>query len=248
MRKFDYVSFYDKVGKINGWDFSNLQILSEGVKWNFNEEIMKRVKPSDLLLDIGTGGGENILSIAPSLFFIVGIDKSIGMMEAAHSNLKQSGVLNVRFFLMSSEELQFPAGFFDLVTCRHAPFSSAEVTRVTKQGGYFITQQVGEADKLNVKKAFNRGALNEEDGVLKERYLRELKEAGFVKVQSFEYDATDYFQRPEDLIFLLKHTPTIPNFGQEKKDFEILDDFIENNRTEKGIRTNSKRFLIVAKK
>lgn len=34
-------------------------------------------------------------------------------------------------------------------------------------------------------------------------------------------------QRPEDLIFLLKHTPTIPNFGRDKNYFNILRNFIE---------------------
>ncbi|WP_416148620.1 class I SAM-dependent methyltransferase [Salipaludibacillus sp. HK11] len=248
MKKLDYENFYDTVGKANGWDFSNLKIVSEGAKWDFNDEIMKRSKTSDILLDIGTGGGENLLNLAPSLLLLVGIDRSIGMMKTAQSNLKKSGILNVRFSHMSSENLAFPTNFYDLVSCRHAPFSPMEVDRVIKKGGYFITQQVGEGDKLNIKKAFDRGNVIEEDGALYERYVQELKEVGFSDVQSFEYNSTDYFQRPEDLIFLLKHTPTIANFGQEKTDFEILDDFIENNRTEKGIRTNSKRFLIVAKK
>ncbi|RKL65183.1 SAM-dependent methyltransferase [Salipaludibacillus neizhouensis] len=248
MKPLDYKSFYDKVGKANGWDFSKLKLVSEGAKWDFNEEIMKRSKASDILLDIGTGGGENVLNLAPSLFLLVGIDISVGMMKTAQSNLLKSEVLNVRFSHMSSEHLLFPTDFFDLVSCRHAPFSSTEVDRVIKKGGYFLTQQVGEGDKLNVKKAFNRGNVVEEYGALKKRYVQELKEVGFSEVQSFEYNSTDYFQRPEDIIFLLKHTPTIPNFGQEKTDFEILDDFIKNNRTEKGIRTNSKRFLIVAKK
>ncbi len=76
----------------------------------------------------------------------------------------------------------------------------------------------------------------------------ELKAAGFTEVQSFEYDANEYYKRPEDLIFLLKHTPIIPDFGQIENDLVILSDFIENNRTEKGIRTNSKRFLLIASK
>ncbi len=52
----------------------------------------------------------------------------------------------------------------------------------------------------------------------------------------------------EDLIFLLKHTPIIPNFGEEEEDFNILQKFIKANSSEKGIRTNSKRFMIIAVK
>lgn len=243
------LEFYDKVGKVNGWDFSNLQVVTEGVKWDFYEEVTKRSKSSDILLDIGTGGGENVLRIASSLLFLVGIDFSIGMMKTAQSSLRKSKVLNVRFSQMSSDDLQFPTGFFDVISSCHAPFASTEVSKVLKNGGNFLTQQVSEADKLNLKTAFGRGqSFGEVDGTLKEKYVKELKEAGFTEIQSFEYDAIDYYKRPEDLIFLLNHTPIIPDFGQGEKDLDILTNFIQNNRTEKGIRTNSKRFLIVANK
>ncbi|MGM0879176.1 MAG: class I SAM-dependent methyltransferase [Bacillota bacterium] len=248
MNELEYKNFYDKVGKINGWNFSELKCALEGVKWDFYEEVTKRCKGSDILLDIGTGGGENVLNIASSVFFLVGIEISSGMMETAQSNLRKSGLSNVRFFHMPSDELQFPADFFDVVTSRHAPFNSIEVAKVLKKSGTFLTQQVSEGDKLNIKRAFNRGQSVKEVGALKERYIRELKEAGFSEIQAFDYDAIDYYQRPEDLIFLLKHTPTIPNFGEEKQDFDILNNFIKNNRNEKGIYTNSKRFLIIAKK
>lgn len=243
----DELEFYDKVGKINGWDFSKLNVISEGLKWGFYEEVTKRCKSSDILLDVGTGGGENLLRIASSLLFLVGIDLSRGMIETAHSNYKNSKVLNVRFSQMSSDNLQFPSGFFDVISCCHAPFSSMEIARVIKNGGFFLTQQVCEADKLNLKEAFKRGqGFGEVDGTLKERYIMELKSAGFTEVQAFEYDANEYYQRAEDLIFLLKHTPIIPDFGQGENDLDILGSFIENYRTEKGIRTNSKRFLIIA--
>jgi SAM-dependent methyltransferase len=249
VNQLEYERFYDEVGRLNGWDFSKIKTISEGVKWDFYTEVTKRCKNTDVLLDIGTGGGEKVLKIADSFLFLVGIDLSSGMMETAQSNLRKSNVLNVRFCQMSSDDLQFPSGFFDVISSCHAPFNSTEVAKVLRSGGLFLTQQVSEADKLNIKEAFGRGqSFGEVDGALKEKYIRELKEVGFLDVKSFEYDAIDYYQRPEDLIFLLKHTPTIPNFGQKKKDFDLLNDFIENNRTEKGIRTNSKRFLLIAKK
>src|SRR5690606_20547487 len=138
-----------------------------------------------------------------------------------------------------------PAGFFDIVSSRHAPFDAREVANALKTDGVFLTQQVSEADKLNIKTAFGRGQSFEEvDGTSKEKYVRELQKAGFSNVQAYEYNVMEYYQRPEDLIFLLQHTPIIPNFGKEQEDFSRLVTFIENNRTPKGICTNSKRFLI----
>lgn len=249
MNELEYKNFYDRVGEINGWDFSKIKSTSIGVQWNFYEKVKQACKPNGILLDIGTGGGENILRIASSALLLIGIDNSNGMIKTAKSNLKKSRVANVRFIQMTSEDLQFPNDFFDVISSCHAPFVASEVAKVLKEGGTFLTQQVSEADKLNLKKAFGRGqSIGVDDGTLKEKYIQELKEAGFVEVHSFDYNAIEYYQRPEDLVFLLKYTPTIPNFGQEKKDFDILDNFIENNRTKKGICTNSKRFLIIANK
>src|SRR5690606_30860370 len=116
VQNMDYEAFYENIGKLNGWDFSKIRSISEGVKWDFYEEVIKRCKNTDVLLDIGTGGGENLLKIADSLLLIVGIDLSNGMIEKAESNVRKSKMSNVKFFQMSSEELQFPAGFFDNVS------------------------------------------------------------------------------------------------------------------------------------
>ncbi|MEH6944576.1 class I SAM-dependent methyltransferase [Bacillus sp. JJ722] len=249
MNELEYKKFYDKVGSLNGWDFSKLKYVTEGATWDFYKEVTKRCKSSDVLLDIGTGGGENILKIASAALFMIGIDNSSGMIATAQSNLKKTGVPNVRIIKMECEDLTFPHSFFDIVTSCHAPFVAAEVARVIKKNGIFLTQQVSEHDKLNLKEAFGRGqCLGEKDGTLKEKYVRELSEAGFVDVQTLEYDVNDYYQTPEDLIFLLSHTPIIPGFGERKEDFDILQKFITVNKTEIGICTNSKRFIIIAKK
>ncbi|KXY70832.1 class I SAM-dependent methyltransferase [Bacillus anthracis] len=249
MNELEYKNFYDKVGRVNGWDFSKIKCETVGDTWDFYGEVKERCKLTDTLLDVGTGGGENVLNIASSAKLLIGIDNSNGMIETAYSNLKISGVKNVEFFQMNSEALTFPPVHFDIASSCHAPFIASELANVMKQGAFFLTQQVSEHDKLNLKEAFGRGqCLGERDGILKEKYMSELISAGFEVVQVREYDVTDYYSMPEDLIFLLKHTPIIPNFGEEEEDFNILQKFIKANSSEKGIRTNSKRFMIIAVK
>ncbi|SFL26062.1 Methyltransferase domain-containing protein [Paenibacillus sp. 1_12] len=247
MNRSEYKNFYDKVGKLNGWDFSQIQTISDGVKWDFYKEVIQRCTKSDILLDIGTGGGEALLSIADHALLLVGIDHSTDMIETAKTNLQKSKRTNVRFLQMDAEQLDFPESFFNVVSCRHSEFNAMEVAKVLVNDGLFFTQQVSDNDKLNLKRAFGRGQQwGVVEGILRDKYLSELAEAGFIDIQSSEFNVVEYYKSYEDLVFLLKHTPIIPEFGEYDNDFDILRKFAEDNQTEKGIMTNSKRFMIIA--
>lgn len=249
MSQVNYKQFYDRVGKRIGWDFSKVKKTEEGKKWDFYEEVNKAAKPTDRLLDIGTGGGKRVLKIADKIGSIVGIDNSEFMVKTAKKNLKKSGATNVEFLQMDAFNLEFPDNSFDLVTIRHCDFSPKQVYRVLNKGRYFMTQQVGEDDKLNIKESFSRGQFQgKKVGGMMRSYISGLKKAGFEDIKTDEYNSTEYYKTPEDLIFLLKHTPTILDFGKSKKDFGVLEQFIEENKAPKGIKTNSKRFMITAKK
>jgi SAM-dependent methyltransferase len=249
MKEFDYQAFYDRVGSANGWDFSTVQCEVDGLGLDLYGEVMKKTGASTVLLDIGTGGGEAVLSISGSVLLAVGIDRSSGMIETAQRNLRQKQVSNVRFLLMDAEHLVFPDGFFDVISCRHADFNAQEVYRVLRPGGIFMTQQVSEGDKWNIKNHFGRGqSFAVPRNALQDRYIRELREAGFCDVQWVHTDVTEYYARPEDLLFLLKHTPILPDFGELHGDFALFDSFIRANQRDRGIATNAARFMIVAGK
>ncbi|UVI30200.1 class I SAM-dependent methyltransferase [Paenibacillus spongiae] len=250
MNELEYKHFYDRVGKLNGWDFSKVKCVAEGVLWDFYHEVSRRCRKSDFLLDIGTGGGEQLLSITEAALLLVGIDQSAGMIETANDNLAKARKDNVRMLQMDAERIDFPRGFFNVVSCRHSPFSASEAAKVLTEDGLFLTQQVSEDDKINLAQAFGRRQADDgaNDGTLKNKYISELQEAGFRDIQSYDYDAVEYYETYEDLIFLLKHTPIIPGFGQDENDFAVLEQFIRDNQTSKGIRTNAKRFMIIARK
>jgi len=244
-----YQKLYDRVGSLIGWDFSKLKVKSEGEKWDFYKKVIEKCQQDYLLLDIGTGGGERVLEISSNFLLVVGIDLSESMVNTANSNLQKSQSKNVRFFQMNVKKLDFPNDFFDIVSCRHSNFFADEVSRVLVDEGVFLTQQVSESDKLNIKQAFGRGqSFGIKDGTAKENYVEHLEEAGFSKIQTSDYDAKEWYESPEDLIFLLRNTPIIPDFGKQPSDFETLSQFIDGNRDDKGILTNSKRYMIIAEK
>lgn len=247
--KQNLADFYNRVGAEIGWDFSRLKCTSEGETWDFYEEVKKLCRPNYKLLDIGTGGGEKILALADSLREIVGIDISAGMIKTAQNNLRTAAVSNVNFFVRDAAKTGLPAENFNVVSCRHSDFSPAEVFRLLVPGGIFMTQQVGEVDKINIKEFFGRGqSYQVADGTAAAAYRRGLQTAGFNDIDIKNYDAAEYYHRPEDLLFLLKHTPIIPDFGKAPDDFSRLAEFIRQNTTPRGIRTNSRRYLLVARK
>ncbi len=246
MKEFEYRAFYDRVGPDNGWDFSRMKYESEGIAWDLYQEVTEQCTPHALLLDIGTGGGEALLELADEALLLVGIEQSAGMMQRAAANLAASDKRNVRILQMDAREMQFPDGFFNIISCRHAPFSTSETARVLAPGGIFLTQQVSEGDKWNLVEAFGREQERQPDGTLLNRYQEELHAEGFQHIHCEEYDAVEYYRTVEDLIFLLKHAPIIRDFGEQAEDFAILERFVQEHRTKRGIRTNSKRFKIVA--
>ncbi|AEI41841.1 class I SAM-dependent methyltransferase [Paenibacillus mucilaginosus] len=243
------MKLYDRVGRLNGWDFSRVRCLTEGARPDLYVEASCWMRPESLMLDIGTGGGEAALQAADRVRLLVGIDRSAGMIDSAKAHLARVPRPGVRFLQMAAEELVFPEAFFDLITCRHAPFSAEETYRVLAPGGVFVTQQVGEGDKNGLKAFFGRGqSAGIEPGTLLRRYERELSAAGFREIEWGEWDAAEYYERYEDLLFLLLHTPIIPDFGKQDGDEERLRQYVERYGTVRGIRTSASRFRMKAVK
>lgn len=247
----DYKKVYNKVGSISGWDFGKISKRTKAVdeKWDYLKLVMKYLNKDTYLLDIGTGGGEKLIDFAKAVRKAVGIDHSEGMISTANRNLKKSGLENIQFINVdSTKKYPFLNDSFDLVICRHAPFNSEEIFRVLKSGGFFITQQVGEKDKENIKNIFGRGqSFGEKPGNAQKRYVNELKKAGFRILSADTYNATEYYEDISDVIFLLRNTPIV-NKLEIDKDLDYLKQIEDKFTTNKGIRTNSYRYLIVAKK
>lgn len=245
-----YKKLYNRVGSVIGWDFSQIdsRMKSYGKKWNFTRILRDYVNKKTVLLDLGTGGGEMLLGIAPFVKKAYGIDHSESMVKTAKNNLRKSLLKDVEFKFADTKKIPFLDKSFDVVSCRHAPFYVKEVFRVMKPGGIFITQQVGEKDKQNIKKIFGRGqSFGEKAGTLMNHYVKELKYSGFKIIRRGIYNATEYYANMEDMIFLLRNTPIIPDFDT-KNDEKNLRKLEKKYGSKKGIKTNSYRFIIIAEK
>jgi ubiquinone/menaquinone biosynthesis C-methylase UbiE len=101
--------------------------------------------PTDVALDVATGGGHTALALAPHVQCVVASDLTPRMLEAAGAFILGEGVTNVTFEIADAEQLPFEDESFDIVTCRIAPhhFAApehfvAEVGRVLRSNGRFV--------------------------------------------------------------------------------------------------------------
>jgi ubiquinone/menaquinone biosynthesis C-methylase UbiE len=90
-------------------------------------------QPTDLVLDISTGGGHSALALAPHVAQVIASDLTPRMLVAARDFLASRAVANVAYVVADAEHLPFLDTTFDLVTVRVAPHHYADVRAATRE-------------------------------------------------------------------------------------------------------------------
>jgi len=131
----------DESATFEGWDFSYLKNRSESesTHWDYDTIVRRYLKKDDRLLDMGTGGGEYLLSLNHEPSFTFATEGYLPNFELCQKRLEG---IQVRFVHQDSN-LPFDDGMFDIIINRHESFDMSEVHRLLKPKGLFITQQVG---------------------------------------------------------------------------------------------------------
>ena len=245
------------VGERRGWDFSRVRDDRDPVPWDYADVVRRYLQPSSRVLDIGTGGGERFLALAPHFGAGVGIDADPTMIQVARENTPPSLVDKVSFEVMRAEALGFPDAAYDVVLNRHASVYVEEIVRVLRSDGIFITQQVGGRNTQNIFSVFGWGS----NGEYWSRYWRErgclpqdvatlsetFRQAGCTVIARAEYDVRYYFLDVASLVFWFKSVPLPEDFNVEKHWRQVAQ-IITEYRTPKGIETNEHRELLIVQK
>ncbi len=77
-----------------------------------------RPQPNDLALDVACGPGTLVLALAPRVRFARGIDLTEEMLRQAREFQVARRITNAAFDRGEAEQLLYPDGSFDLVTCQ----------------------------------------------------------------------------------------------------------------------------------
>jgi SAM-dependent methyltransferase len=239
----------ESVGNLSGWDFAQVRDERGPMPWEYVDVARRTVSATDEVLDIGTGGGERFLTLAPHFRRGTGTDISPDMIAQARRNASAQRVDNVEWQVTDGHRLAFADGRFDVVLNRHCRVDAAETVRVLRRGGTFITQQVARRNTLNILAAF--GWTPESFGAdwfqPVEGLAAEFERLGCRVVARGEYDVRYWFLDVESLLFWLKAVPLPEPFDLEVH-WQGVRRILNKHRTGRGIETNEHRELLIVEK
>jgi SAM-dependent methyltransferase len=122
--------------------------------WSFREVVTAHAAGVTSMLDMGTGGGEQLARLASLPPLTVATESWPPNVPVAARRLRPLGVRVVQTEGAPDNDEQAPDEplgrlpfrdrAFELVTNRHESFNAREVARVLAAGGTFLTQQVGD--------------------------------------------------------------------------------------------------------
>jgi SAM-dependent methyltransferase len=239
----------ESVGELSGWDFSRVRDEREPMPWDYVDVARRNLTATDEVLDIGTGGGERFLSLAPDFRRGTGADISPEMIRQARKNAESQGVDTIEWLVADGHRLAFAGGQFDVVLNRHCRVYPAETVRVLRRGGTFITQQVASRNTLNILAAFGWTPQSLGEGWFQpvEELAGEFQRLGCRIVAQGDYNVRYWFLDVESLLFWLKAVPLPEPFDLEVH-WQGVRRIIEEYGSERGVETNEHRELLIVER
>lgn len=239
-----------EVAPRRGWDFSQMRDDRDPVPWEYDEVVRRFLHPDDRALDVGTGGGERFLTLAPSFGSGIGVDADPAMIEAARENTPVSLAEKVTFIEGRAEALPMADTSCDVVLNRHAVVAVAEIVRVLRPGGCFVTQQVGAQNTFNITTLFGCGPSMGGQRIAPEQEIPALADAfqqrGCAIVSYATYNVPYYFKDTESLLFWMQAVGVPPHFDIERH-WKSVDYLLTEYMTPRGVETNEHRELLIVR-
>ncbi len=238
----------EAAAKVKGWDFSEIEDSYEEfpLPWDYAEIIKSFLKPSDILLDTDTGGGEFLLSLGhdPRLTFATeGYAPNVAYCR------EKLLPLGINFKEAADwKNLPFGEASVNIMINRHGDYHPPEVRRLLKPKGVFITQQVGEDNERGLVEMLLPGEKKPYEGWNREQCTAALDQAGFEIIRSEEAFPPIRFYDVGALVWFARIIEwEFPGFSVEKCFERLLE--VQRLIDERGfIEDRTHRFLIVVGK
>ncbi|MEJ3716623.1 methyltransferase domain-containing protein [Paenibacillus polymyxa] len=189
----------------SGWDFSFIsdtgRVASEPLDWSYASKALALIHSTKAMLDMGTGGGELLSQFRPFPEIICATEAYAPNIPIAKQRLEPLGVHVMA--IHDDDSLPFGDAGFDLVLNKHESFSPAEVRRILRPGGAFLTQQAGGLDCAGLNARLGAPDYVYADWTLP-RALAGLKSNGFEIVEQREQFPIQRFYDIGAIVYYLK--------------------------------------------
>ncbi len=230
---------------VEGWDFSELdgRRVTEEPPWSYDAMARQVLDGADSVLDMGTGGGEVLLGLADSLpTDTVATEGWPSNVPVAGQNLAAHGIPVIPYDAEVDAAMPFPDERFDVVLNRHEAFVAAEVARVLRPGGRFLTQQVDGRDFEETQAIF--GGTSDYPHITLQHLRAEVESSGLRVESADEWRGTTTFT---DVAAMVRYFAWVP--------WEVPDDFavdqyaaqlLDLHKSDRPLTFTQRRFYLVA--
>jgi SAM-dependent methyltransferase len=231
-----------------GWDFSWSagRWREEEPPWDYAAIVSEKWIDVRALLDMDTGGGEMLASLAPLPEETVATERYPPNVAVAKARLEPLGVQVVP--PAGKERLPFADGHFDRVINRHGDFHVPELRRVIQPGGRFITQQVGSRNCMQLNQALGDKRHGDVEYWTLAHGLETLERAGFEIERAEEaFPESSFFDIGAIVRYLTIIQWQIADFSVDRYHDALLA-LHEHIECEGSFMATAHRFLIEARK
>ena len=239
----------EEIAHIKGWDFSHIHGRYEeedDLPWDY-EKIIRSFLTDDMkLLDYDTGGGEFLLSLGHPYANTSATEGYPPNVQLCKERLLPLGI-DLRE-CSDASHIPFEDESFDIIINRHGDFNPAELKRLLRPGGLFITQQVGSRNDRELVDAVLPGTLCPFPHDNFPEQKQAFENAGFEILQGDEVFRPIHFYDVGALVWFARIIQwEFPGFSVDRC-FDRLLTLQETIERDGRISGTIHRFLIVAKK
>ncbi len=201
-----------------GWDFKHVagRMIEDQPPWDYMARAAALMQQAESVLDMDTGGGEKLLELRDHW------PQQVVVTEGYPPNITLAqdrlGPLGVAVVSMESSDftpIPLADATFDLVLNRHGAFYAADVARILKPGGTFLTKQVHGLWAQDLLAVF--GATPQWPDSVPEKYVSRLKAEGLEIVDVQDWQGNLHFTDVGAIVFYLKTIPwSVPDFAVKR--------------------------------
>lgn len=245
------IDFYDKVALKFGKYQTGARIIDEFSNGDpeavFKDKLLQASGKDKQVLDVGCADGRFTLSVAEHFKKVIAIDTSKGMLNSAIKRQQEAHIDNVEFIEQDVHKMIY-SEIFDVIYSRRGPVDYPLFYKALKGSGLYIEVDIGEKDTQSLKETFGRGQnYGNWDRPELEKDKQEITSAGFNILFASDYLYNEFYKTYDDLDLFLQGVPIFEDYDSTQ-DKENLKKYAKEYETDKGIKLERHRVIIVAKK